>query len=86
MSLTVSTIDEQGQIVLPEEVLLAHGLKKGDQVEIVTRGGATIIRALQPRLRGFHEDQGRFPLPPEEGSAVDWQRSLRDEEDEEFTV
>ncbi len=86
MSLNISTIDEQGKIVLPDEVLLAHGLKKGDQVEIVTWGGATMIRPMQPRLRGFREDRGRFPLTPEEGSAVDWQRSLRGEEDEEFTA
>lgn len=82
MSVSVSTIDQNGQIVLPEEVLALHGLKKGDQVEIVSRGGATMIRPVHSRLRGFHEDQGRFPLPASEGSAVDWQRSLRDGDEE----
>ena len=74
---TTITIDQQGQLALSEEVLLAHGLKRGDQVEIVTDGGATIIRPLQKRLRGFHEDIGRFPLPDTEGTAVEWQRNLR---------
>lgn len=76
-------IDQQGQLAFPEEVLLAHGLKRGDQVEIVTVGEATVIRSLRRKLRGFHEGRGRFPLPPSEGSSVQWQRSLRDGEDRE---
>ncbi len=83
MSTTIGVIDQHGQIALPDEVLLAHGLKKGDQVEFVTEGGATLIRPLQQRLRGFHRDVGRYPLPESEGSVEGWLTELRGGEFEE---
>ena len=44
-----ATVTSKGQITLPKEVRVRHGLKPGDTVEFLEEGGRTYVQARKAR-------------------------------------
>jgi AbrB family looped-hinge helix DNA binding protein len=71
----ISSISEKGQVTVPKEIRKILGLKAGDKVVFISRGGQILIRKAQmKRLSQILENQ-----KPWKFSSLEFQRKVREE-------
>jgi AbrB family looped-hinge helix DNA binding protein len=78
-----SVVSTKGQVTVPKRIRMRLGLRVGDRVEFVIRGGDTLIRPARPPGNPFEKYAGALGTFPGGIAEINaWVRSLRDEEPE----
>ena len=73
----VSTLKQNGQITIPNEILERMGIKEGDQLEIVFENGQITILPGVKHVSPFEKYIGALPF---NGDPIEWVRDMRDDE------
>lgn len=56
MSIATTKMSSKGQIVIPEEIRTALGLKEGSQFVVIGKGDAVVLKAINPpRMEQFEQ-------------------------------
>lgn len=78
-----ATVTSKGQITLPKEIRVRHGLKPGDSIEFVEEGGRTYVQARKTRA----VDLAGMLGPPPSGKSLaieDFDEAIMDAVAEEW--
>ncbi|WP_420597333.1 AbrB/MazE/SpoVT family DNA-binding domain-containing protein [Deinococcus sp.] len=76
-----TTLTSKGQITLPAEIRRQLRLKQGSKIDVVVNDAGQIVMTPAAEAENpFLAWRGAFGKLPESMSAVEWVRSLRDDE------
>ena len=76
-----SILTSKGRLTVPAEVRRRLALREGDKVEFVVEGDRMVFRPLRVKASPFKKYKGVLGTFRTRQEVIDWNRSLRPEDD-----